>query len=87
MIRNKTKELVKKAEDLFAAEPSHFSKDYAKYGMLQILIDSVIEECIDAVQNSDLRSITITTYDKENYDALRVKFMDAIKDKHGLHTE
>ena len=86
MIRDKTKELVKEAEDLFAAEPSHFSKDYAKYGMLQILIDNVVEDCINAVRNADLRSITVTTYDKENYDALREKFANSIRDKHGLRT-
>lgn len=86
MIRDKTKELVKEAEDLFAAEPSHFSKDYAKYGMLQILIDNVIEDCVNAVRNADLRSITITTYDKSNYDAWREKLANSIREKHGLRT-
>ena len=83
MIRDKTKEMVKEAEDVFAAEPSHFSRDYAKYGMLQILIDNVLEDCINAIRNADLRSIIVTTYDKENYDALRDKFIESIKDSHG----
>jgi hypothetical protein len=86
MIRDKTKEMVKEAEDMFAAEPSHFSRDYAKYGMLQILIDNVLEDCMNAVRNTDLRSITVTTYDKENYDALRNKFVNAIKESHGYRT-
>jgi hypothetical protein len=86
MIRDKTKEMVKEAEDIFAAEPSHFSRDYAKYGMLQILIDNVLEDCMNSIRNVDLRSITLTTYDKDNYDALRDKFVNSIKESHGYRT-
>lgn len=82
MITEKTKQLVKEAEDMFADEPSHFSRDYAKYGTYQILINNVVKDCMDAVLNKDLRSITWTTYDKENYDALRQKFVDSIKEKY-----
>lgn len=84
MISDKTKELVGKAEDTFASEPSHFSRDYAKYGMLQILIHYVIEDCIHSVQNADLRAITFTTYDKENNDDIRDRLVNAIKEKNGL---
>lgn len=87
MITEKTKQLVKEAEDMFAAEPSHFSRDYAKYGTYQILIDNVVKDCVEAVLNKDLRSITLTTYDKDNYDALRHKFAESIKEKYGICTK
>lgn len=85
MIRESTKEMVKEAEEIFASEETHFSRDYVKYGMLQILIDNVICDCIHAVLNADLREITRTTYDKENYDGLRVRFTNAIKEKYGIN--
>jgi hypothetical protein len=85
MIRESTKQLVKEAEEAFTSEESHFSRDYARYGMLQNLIDNVVEGCIDAVMNADLREITRTAYDKENYDGLRVRFSVAIGEKYGTN--
>lgn len=86
MISDITKDMVKEAEDMFAAEPSHFSRDYAKYGMYQILIENVIDDCLDAVRNTDLRSITMTTYDKDKHDDIRSRFINSIKEKYGLRT-
>lgn len=86
MISDITKDMVKEAEDMFAAEPSHFSRDYAKYGMYQILIENVIDDCLNAVRNADLRSINYTTFDKDRNDELRQLLVNAIKEKYGLRT-
>jgi hypothetical protein len=77
MIRKNTKELVQKANDIFDQQEAVFSFDYARYGLMQVLIDIVVQDCLDTVNK---------TYDKEYIEGLRERFMNSIKEKYGNRT-
>jgi hypothetical protein len=86
MIRKNTKELVQKANDIFDQQEAVFSFDYARYGLMQVLIDIVVQDCLDTVNKTDLRAFNVTTYDKEYIEGLRERFMNSIKEKYGNRT-
>lgn len=78
MIREKTIELSDKAKNYLEANNIYTSKEVC-YGYSQKLIDLVVEECISAVENTDLRDITYTTFDKDRVAYCRSQIMKNVK--------
>jgi hypothetical protein len=44
----------------------------------------LIEECIDSINNADIRSIVLTTFDKSQSDACKQRCVKSIKEKFGV---
>jgi hypothetical protein len=64
MINKKTIELSDKAKNYLEENTIYTCKDVC-YGYSQKLIELVIQECVEAAQNTDFRSITYTSFDKD----------------------
>ena len=61
MITDKTKYLADKANESYTSAK-------VCYGYAQKLIELTVQECIEAVRSTDLRSITYTTFEKDRMD-------------------
>lgn len=44
----------------------------------------LIEECIDSINNADIRSFVLTTFDKSQSDACKQRCVKSIKEKFGV---
>jgi uncharacterized membrane-anchored protein len=64
MISDKTVELTDKAKNYFEENKIHTSKQVC-YGYSEKLIELVVEECIEAIKRTDLKSVTYTNFDKD----------------------
>lgn len=49
--------------------------------LLQQFADLLLAECIDAVNNADVRSITYTTFDKDRSDAIKKLVVKSINER------
>jgi hypothetical protein len=49
--------------------------------LLQKFADLFLAECIDAVKNADVRSITYTTFDKDRADSIKTLVVKSINER------
>lgn len=68
MIKNKTIEIAEKANKDYLKENEIYTSNEVKYGYTQKVIELTLSEALDAVDRTDLREKTYTTYDKDNLD-------------------
>jgi carotenoid cleavage dioxygenase-like enzyme len=68
MIKNKTIEIVEKAKEEFPVTDTIYEAQEMKYVFAQKVIELTLEEAVKAVDRTDLKEKTYTTYDKDNLD-------------------
>lgn len=74
MINKKTIELSDKAKNY-----TEYSYKEVCYGYSQKLIELVIQECVEAAQNTDFRNITYTTFDLDRVNFCKEEIVKNIK--------
>ena len=82
MISDKTVELADKAKSYLEENKIYTSKQVC-YGYSEKLIALVVEECIDAIKRTDLRSITHTNFDQDRTSFTISKVIDTVKANFG----
>lgn len=78
MINEKTVELSDKAKKYLEENTAYTCKEVC-YGYSQKLIDLVVQECIEAAQNTDFRNITYTTFDRDRVAYCKEEIVKSIK--------
>lgn len=74
MINKKTIELSDKAKNY-----TEYNCKEVCYGYSQKLIELVIQECVEATQNTDFRSITYNTFDQDRVAHCKSEIVKNIK--------
>lgn len=82
MISDKTVELTDKAKSYLEENQIYTSKQVC-YGYSQKLIDLVVEECLEAIKRTDLRSITYTNFDQDRTTFAISKVVETVKANFG----
>lgn len=82
MISDKTVELTDKAKSYLEENQIYTSKQVC-YGYSQKLIDLVVEECLEAIKRTDLRSITYTNFDQDRTASTISKVVETVKANFG----
>jgi uncharacterized membrane-anchored protein len=82
MISDKTVELTDKAKSYLEENQIYTSKQVC-YGYSQKLIDLVVEECLEAIKRTDLRSITYTNFDQDRTAFTISKVVETVKANFG----
>ena len=82
MISDKTVELADKAKEYLEENQIYTSKQVC-YGYSQKLIDLVVEECLEAIKRTDLRSITHTNFDQDRNAFAISKVVETVKANFG----
>ena len=82
MISDKTVELTDKAKRYLEENQIYNSKQVC-YGYSQKLIDLVVEECLEAIKRTDLRSITYTNFDQDRTSSTISKVVETVKANFG----
>jgi flagellin-specific chaperone FliS len=82
MITDKTIELADKAKNYFEENKIYTSKQVC-YGYSEKLIELVVEECIEAIKRTDLRSITHTNFDQDRNAFAINKVVETVKTNFG----
>ena len=78
MINEKTVELSDKAKNYLKENTIYNCKEVC-YGYSQKLIELVVQECVEAAQNTDFRSITYTTFDHDRISFCKEEIVKNIK--------
>lgn len=82
MISDKTVELTDKAKNCLEENKIYTSKQVC-YGYSEKLIELVVEECIEAIKRTDLRSITYTNFDQDRNAFAINKVVETVKTNFG----
>lgn len=82
MITDKTIELADKAKNYLEENEIYTSKQVC-YGYSQKLIDLVIEECIEAIRETDLRPLTYTNFDKDRTSSTVDRIIKSVQSNFG----